>query len=207
MHSSDGEAPSKTGETRMNVLHISASAREEGSMTRRIASELLAGLAAEAVVERDVAAHTPGLLDAAWVAANFTAPDERDEAMKARLAESDTLVDELAAADVVVISAPIYNFGVPAALKAWIDMVGRVGRTFRYTSDGPVGLLEGKRAIIVAASGGTGIGSEIDFATPYLRHFLGFVGIDDMEIVAAERGDLDGALDRAAELTRNARAA
>ncbi|MEE4301696.1 MAG: NAD(P)H-dependent oxidoreductase [Pseudomonadales bacterium] len=191
----------------MNILHVTASARQEASLTRRISAALVGQLGASNVVHRDVAQQTPGLVDDAWVAANFTAPEARDEAMQARLAESDALVDELAAADVLVISAPIYNFGIPAALKAWIDMVGRVGRTFRYTSDGPVGLLEGKRAILVTASGGTGIGSDIDFATPYLRHFLAFVGIDDVEIVAAERGDEAGALARIGELTRSTHAA
>lgn len=191
----------------MKLLHVTASARQEDSLTRRISAALVDRLGATSVVHRDVAQQTPGLVDDAWVAANFTAPEARDGAMQARLAESDALVDELAAADVLVISAPIYNFGIPAALKAWIDMVGRVGRTFRYTSDGPVGLLEGKRAILVTASGGTGIGSEIDFATPYLRHFLGFVGIDDVEIVAAERGDEGGALARVSELTASPHAA
>ena len=185
----------------MKVLHISASARHEGSLTRRVAAELVERLGAATVVDRDVARHTPGLVDDAWVAANFTAPEARDAAMTARLAESDALVDELAAADVVVISAPIYNFGVPAALKAWIDMIGRVGRTFRYTAEGPVGLLEGKRAFVVTASGGTGFGSDIDFATPYLRHILGFVGIDEVEVLGAERGDVDGALARVRELS------
>lgn len=190
----------------MNVLHITASARQEGSLTRRIGTELVERLGAASVVHRDIAQHTPGLADDAWVAANFTAPDQRDAAMQARLAESDALVDELAAADVVVISAPIYNFGIPAALKAWIDMIGRVGRTFRYTSEGPVGLLEGKRAFVVTASGGTGIGSEIDFATPYLRHLLGFVGIDEVDVLGAERGDEDGALARVRELTHDSAA-
>lgn len=191
----------------MNILHVTASARQESSLTRRIGAELVDRLGASAVVERDVTQHAPGLVDDAWVAANFTAPEERDGAMLARLEESDALVDELVAADVVVIAAPIYNFGVPATLKAWIDMVCRVGRTFRYTSGGPVGLLEGKRAIVVVASGGTGVGSEIDFATPYLRHVLGFVGIDDVEIVSAERGDVDGAMVRVRELTAAADAA
>ena len=98
---------------------------------------------------------------------------------------------ELKAADVVVIGMPVYNFGIPAALKAWVDLIARARVTFRYAESGPEGLLTGKRAIVVAASGGTPVDSEIDFATPYLRHALGFVGITDVEVVAADRLMLD----------------
>ena len=109
------------------------------------------------------------------------------------LAESDTLVAELEAADVLVIGTPIYNFAIPAALKAWFDQVARPRVTFRYTEDGSVGLLGGKKAYIVVASGGVPVGSPVDFATPYIRHMLGFLGISDVEIVAADsllsRGD------------------
>jgi FMN-dependent NADH-azoreductase len=90
-------------------------------------------------------------------------------------------------ADVLVIGVPVYNFGIPASLKAWVDMIARARLTFRYTESGPVGLLRGKRAVLVVASGGTAVGSEIDFATDYLRHVLGFLGIDDVEIIAANR--------------------
>ncbi len=129
----------------------------------------------------------PSFVDAAWVDANFTPPEQRNEEQKAALAESDALVSELKAADVLVIGVPIYNFGIPAALKAWVDMVARARLTFRYTENGPVGLLQGKRAYLAVASGGTAVGSEIDFATGYLRHVLGFLGIDDVQIVAADR--------------------
>ena len=186
------------------ILHIDASARREGSITREIGAELVSALAEQQgaeVVRRDLAVEAPGFVDGAWVAANFTAPDDRDAAARQRLAASDALVDELQDADVLVIGAPIYNFGVPAVLKAWIDQIARVHRTFRYTSEGPKGLLEGKKAYIVVASGGTGVGSEIDFASPYLRQVMGFVGIQDVEIVAAERGDVEGARARVAELT------
>ncbi|MEO0699174.1 MAG: NAD(P)H-dependent oxidoreductase, partial [Pseudomonadota bacterium] len=94
-------------------------------------------------------------------------------------------------ADTIVIGAPIYNFGVPAAVKAWIDQVARAGITFAYTENGPKGLLEGKRAIIVVASGGTKVGSEIDFAIGYLKFALGFIGITNVELVAADQMALD----------------
>jgi FMN-dependent NADH-azoreductase len=121
--------------------------------------------------------------------------DQRSAAQRAALAESDALVAELAAADLLVIGVPIYNFGVPAALKAWVDMVARARLTFRYTENGPEGLLRGKRAYLVVASGGTAVGSEIDFATGYLRHVLGFLGIEDVQIIAADRGSLRGERD------------
>ena len=192
------------------ILHIDASARREGSITREIGAELVAALAASGgaqVTRRDLAVEAPGFVDGAWVAANFTAPDDRDAAGRQRLAGSDALVDELMDADVLVLGAPIYNFGVPAVLKAWIDQIARVHRTFRYTAEGPKGLLERKKAYVVVASGGTQVGSEIDFATPYLRHVLGFVGITDVEFVSAERGDVAGARDRVAELTGGSAAA
>ena len=101
--------------------------------------------------------------------------------------ENDALVQEVKEADIIMIAAPIYNFSIPASLKAWIDLIARAGLSFRYTSEGPVGLLTGKKAYVVIASGGTQIGSEIDFASGYLRHVLGFIGIDDVSLISAER--------------------
>jgi FMN-dependent NADH-azoreductase len=100
---------------------------------------------------------------------------------------SDALVAELQAADEIVIAVPVYNFSVPAALKAWIDMVARARVTFRYTEDGPVGLLTGKRAWVIVGSGGTELDGPVDFATAWLRHVLGFLGIDDVRVIAADR--------------------
>ncbi|WP_349357715.1 NAD(P)H-dependent oxidoreductase [Stappia sp.] len=173
----------------LSVLKVESSARREGSVTRRLAdrviSELAAGPAGLDVVTRDVSLGLP-VIDEAWVAANFTDPAERTAEQKARLALSDTLVAEVKAADVLVIGVPVYNFAIPAALKAWIDLVARARETFRYTENGPEGLMTGKRAIVLLASGGTPVGSEIDFASGYLRHILGFIGITDVTIVAAD---------------------
>lgn len=168
------------------VLHIDASARHEKSRSRAAGAVVAAALAGSdgTIVQRDLTDGVP-LLNPNFVKATFTAPEDRDRADREALAISDTLVDEIEAADVLVIASPIYNFGVPGALKAWIDQVARVGRTFRYTADGPVGLVQGKRAVVVLASGGTQIGSDIDFASGYLRHFLGFLGITEVEIRAA----------------------
>jgi FMN-dependent NADH-azoreductase len=87
---------------------------------------------------------------------------------------------------------PIYNFGIPAALKAWVDLIARARLTFRYTENGPVGLLKGKKAFLVVASGGVGVDSAVDFATPYMRQALRFVGITDVEVIAADRQSARG---------------
>jgi FMN-dependent NADH-azoreductase len=171
------------------ILRLDASARTEGSVSRALADELVVGLEAEndaEVVRREIGAGLPAI-DADWIAANFTAPDARTGEHKAALALSDELVEELRAADTLVLAMPIYNFGVPAAVKTWVDLIARARVTFRYSEAGPVGLLTGKKAYVVVASGGTEVGGAIDFATPYLRHVLGFVGIDDVTVIAADR--------------------
>ena len=170
------------------ILRIDASARQTGSVSRDLTDKVMDRYCSEGAVQvtkRDVSL---GLsqIDDAWVAANFTEADKRSQEQKAALSLSDELIDELKDADTVVIGTPIYNFGIPSTLKAWIDLVARAGITFRYTENGPVGLLEGKRAIILVASGGTQVGSEIDFATPYLRHALKFMGITDVTVIAAD---------------------
>ena len=174
----------------LNILHVAASGRTTGSVSRTLARDFLAeidktGRAAK-VVERDLNQGV-AFVDEDWINANFTPQDERTADQTARLHYSDQLVAELKAADLLLISTPIYNFGVPASLKAWIDMIARARLTFQYTEKGPVGLLEGKRAVIAVASGGTAVGSEIDFATGYLKHVLGFIGIKDVSIIAADQ--------------------
>ncbi|MGD1923934.1 MAG: FMN-dependent NADH-azoreductase [Paracoccaceae bacterium] len=180
------------------VLRVDGSMRSAGSTTRTLTDRVIDKLVPTHVVTRDLADGIP-FVNEDWINANFTDPAERTDAQKATLALSDSLVAELRAADVLVIGMPIYNFGIPAALKAWVDMIARARETFKYTETGPVGLLDGKRAIIVAASGGTALDSEIDFATPYLRHALGFVGIHDVTVVSADRQmvDADAALKNA----------
>jgi FMN-dependent NADH-azoreductase len=138
------------------------------------------------VVHRDLADNVP-FVDDAWIAANFTAEEARNAEQRDTLAYSDALISELRAADVIVMGVPVYNFSIPAVLKAWIDMIARARLTFRYTENGPVGLLQDKKAYIVVASGGVPVGSDYDFATPYLRHALAFVGITDIEFIAAEQ--------------------
>jgi FMN-dependent NADH-azoreductase len=122
----------------------------------------------------------------AWVAASFAGGDPT------ALALSDVLVDELLQADELVLVAPVYNLGIPAAMKAWIDQVVRAGRTFRFTAEGPVGLTSIQRAWIVTASSSTPIGSPYDFNTTYLRAILGFIGIHDIEVIAADMLQSEG---------------
>ncbi|WP_170439843.1 FMN-dependent NADH-azoreductase [Ruegeria arenilitoris] len=172
------------------ILHIDASARRTGSATRDLSARIVRHLGAGRIIRRDLATPLP-LLTEDWITANFTPADQRDATQRDLLALSDELVKELQQADTVVIGLPIYNFSVPAGFKAWIDLVARAGLTFSYTESGPKGLLEGKRAILAIASGGTAVGSEIDFATGYARHVLGFIGIHDVDVVAADRMALD----------------
>lgn len=177
------------------VLHIDSSARLTGSTSRDLSQRVVDKLNPETVIRRDLTSALPQI-DENWVEANFTPADQRSQEQKDRLALSDELVQELLAADTIVIGAPIYNFSVPASLKAWVDLVARAGLTFKYTENGPQGLLEGKRAILAVASGGTKVGSEIDFGSGYLTHIMGFIGITDVEIVAADQlmVDADAAL-------------
>jgi FMN-dependent NADH-azoreductase len=174
------------------LLRIDSSARRAGSVSRALTDRIVARLAGEGdkVVARDLGEGMP-LLNEDLIGAIRSPEPDRTPEQQELLALSDVLVAELQAADTLVIGMPIYNFGVPASLKAWIDLVARAGVTFRYTETGPIGLLSGKRVIVAVASGGTAVGSEIDFATSYLRHVLGFLGLSDITYVAADRLALD----------------
>jgi len=185
-----------------NILRIDASARNQGSTTRSLTDRLVERLLGQnygaKVVHRDLAATPPALLDESWVFANFTDDAERSAEQKAALASSDELIAELEAADTIVIGVPVYNFGIPAALKAWIDLIARARRTFRYTETGPEGLLTGKKAYLVVASGGVPVGSDYDFASRYMLQVLGFVGITDVTVIDAGQQLMDeGAVNRA----------
>ena len=184
-------------QTPHKVLFVSASARQQNSVTRHFANELLNSLQAQhgklQIQMRDTASGIP-FINEQWVNANFTASEERSEEQKDTLTYSDSLVAELQQADAIIISSPIYNFSVPASLKAWIDQIARAGLTFNYTENGPVGKLSNKKAYIVMASGGTELGSETDFASPYLKHVLGFIGIQDVSIISAEKFNGDDKL-------------
>lgn len=168
------------------ILRIDASMRAADSVSRQLSDQIIQTLDSNQITVRDLRIAGVPPINEAWMQASFTSADERSAAQQQALALSDELIAEVRAADLLVIGVPIYNFGVPAALKAWIDQICRAGETFRYTESGPVGLLENKSAIIVITSGGTRSDSNIDFATPYMRQVMRFIGIDDVKFVVAD---------------------
>jgi FMN-dependent NADH-azoreductase len=173
------------------LLHLDASPLET-SVTRELAREFVATWKSSypdgSVVYRDLAALTPAPINQAWVYAAFTPADSRTAEQKALLAPSEELIQELESADEIVIGVPMHNFSVPAALKLWIDQVVRSGRTFSYGSNGPQGLLTGKKATLLVASGGVYSpdtpAAALNFVDPYLKAVLGFIGITDIRTVA-----------------------
>ena len=172
-----------------NILHITASIRGQESISRSLSNTLVDGLAKQSgakIVTRDLANNDLPFIDAERFAANLAPHADRTADQQELAAIADTLIAELQAADTIVLGIPVYNFSVPATVKAWADLVARAGTTFAYTADGPKGLLEGKKAYITVATGGTAIGSEADFMTPWLKFFLGFIGITDIKVVAAD---------------------
>ena len=178
------------------ILRIDVRGKESESSSRQLGDELLAGLqqqSAAMIRQRDLQAAAPACLSDAWIAASLTAEDQRDESHRRLLGESDELIAELQAADVLLITTPMHNFSVPGVLKAWIDQVCRAGLTFQYTADGPQGLLQGKQAYLVITTGGVPVDSGMDFLTPYLRQVLAFIGITDVTVIAADAMNIDAA--------------
>lgn len=174
------------------ILHIDSAITGTQSVTRRLTAEIVNQIAAPdtKVLYRDVTSGVPAI-DDNWFAAVRQTPESPSAAQQALIDVSDAFVDEIRRADTLVIGLPVYNFSVPAQLKNWLDQIARAGVTFRYSEAGPEGLLTGKRAIVAMASGGTPVDSPVDFAWPYLRHMLGFVGITDVTLVAADRMAVD----------------
>lgn len=167
------------------ILRVDASMRTEGSVSRQLIDQLISRLSQDDETHVTIRDLSKGIdiIDEAWIGANFTDPTDRSPEQAAALSGSDTLVNELKDADTIVIGTPIYNFHVPAALKAWIDMVARARETFRYTENGPEGLLSGKKVYVVVTSGGTVLGSEADFITNWLTFVLGFIGLNDVTFI------------------------
>ena len=176
------------------ILRLDASANPADASSKKLGDYLLDQLKqVDPVVEMKARDLNQDLsfIDASWIAANFTAPDDREPEQSARLAFSDQLIDELKWADHLVLTTPMYNFGVPATLKAWVDIVCRAGVTFRYGPNGPQGLLEGKRADIIITTGGVPLASPVDFVSSYLKQVFGFIGIKDVNIVGADQMNVD----------------
>jgi len=174
----------------MTLLQINTSLFSNSGQSTRLADQFIAGRQAGDpeldVVVRDLAREPVPHLTAERFQAFLAKPEARTPAQDAIVAESDTLIDELKAADIIVIGLPMYNFGVPSQLKSYFDHIARAGVTFRYTDKGPVGLLAGKKAYVFATRGGLYAGTPRDVETSYVRQFLEFVGITDVEFVYAE---------------------
>lgn len=176
------------------LLRVDASANTTDSTSRELADyfewQIKAQQPGLQVIHRDL---SPGLpqINADWISASSTAHENRSDKQHQALALSDTLIDELLAADQIVLSTPMYNFSVPASLKAWIDQIARAGKTFQYTTEGPQGLLSNKTVTILISSGGTPIGSDVDFLSGYLRQVFSFIGLSDVSLIAADRLMID----------------
>ncbi len=192
-----------TETTVKRILRIDSSARRDGSVTRQLGDEVVQRLQrvhpGSELVVRELGGDTD-FLDERWVAANLTAPEQRDSSQQAVLAASDKLVRELDSADVILLTVPVYNFSVPAALKAWIDLICRARLTFQYTENGPQGLLKDRPVYLVMASGGVPFGSAVDFASGYLSHIFSFIGIHDLRHIYAEKTNVDASASKAAAL-------
>lgn len=172
------------------LLQINASLFSSEGQSSRLTERFVAAWQARhpagEVISRDFASAPVPHLDGARFAAFVTPPDARTAEQQAVVAYSDALIDEVRRADVLVIGLPMYNFGVPSTLKAWFDHIARAGVTFRYTANGPEGLLGGKKAYILAARGGLYAGTPKDSQTTYVKDFLAFIGITDVEFIYAE---------------------
>ena len=174
----------------MQILQINSSARRDGSHSTRLASRIAERLnqahPGSSVTVRDFNDTAHPVLDETALQALFTPAAQRTPAQAARVALDDVLIAEIQNADTVVLGVPMYNFGVPASLKNWIDAISRAGVTFRYTADGPEGLLKGKKVIVALTRGGKYRDTPADTQVPYLNTVFAFLGLTDVQHVYAE---------------------
>ena len=178
------------------LLHISSSLHSDKGQSSLLAKKFVQQWQQAntdgKVIRRDLAANPLPHLTAERFQAFITAPEQRNEEQLAHVQASDQLIDELKAADIVVIGLPMYNFGIPSSLKAWIDHIARAGQTFKYTENGPVGLLEDRKVLLFATRGGNYLGTPKDTQTAYMQTFLNFIGLHDIEFIYAEGLALGG---------------
>ena len=177
----------------MKIYQIDCSAKKKGSVSRGLAKKLLNKIkkSEDKVIYRDL--DDEMLFVAGLTESGMSIPEsERTENHKKMFELSDKLVKELKDSDIIIISAPIYNFGPPATLKAWSDLTARVKSTFKYSPDGKqIGLLENKKVYLIITSGGTRVGSKDDYLTPWLKHVLNFFGITNIQIISADQMSID----------------
>jgi FMN-dependent NADH-azoreductase len=167
------------------VLALKSSILGDYSQSNKLVEEFTKNVEQDKLTVRDLAANPLPVLDFT-VATALRATEDLSEEQQAVVNLSDTLIEEVKAADTLVIAAPMYNFTIPTQLKNWIDLIARAGVTFKYTENGVQGLIEGKKAIVVTTRGGIHKDAPTDIITPYLRTILGFIGITDVEFVYAE---------------------
>lgn len=174
----------------MNILQINSSAKSSGSESTRVATnivnKLLAANPGSTVEVRDLAANPHPVLDEAALQALFAPAGQRTAEQAARVALDDALIAQVQAADVIVLGAPMYNFGITVQLKSWFDAIARAGVTFKYTETGPVGLLQGKKVYVATSRGGMHKDAPTDTQFPHLKMFLAFIGLTDVEYVFIE---------------------
>jgi FMN-dependent NADH-azoreductase len=174
----------------MNILQINSSARSAASHSSRLAGDIVKRVQAAhpgaSLTLRDLGRTPQPELNESALQALFTPADQRTPAQAERVATDDALIAELKAADVLVLGVPMYNFGVPAPLKNWIDAIARNGVTFKYTDKGPQGLLQGKKVYVALSRGGLYRDTPADTQVPYLKTVLGFLGLTDIQFVYAE---------------------
>jgi len=179
----------------MNLLHISSSLFSDQGNSKQLANHYISQWLEQhpggQVTERDLGKEPVPHLDNLTLMANITAADKRTAEQQAQARLADTLIEELMQADILVLSVPMYNFGIPSTLKAWIDNVARAGTTFKYTATGPVGLVNDTKAVVLTARGGAYFETPNDTQTPYLKTLLGFLGITDVQFVYAERLNME----------------
>ena len=172
------------------VLHIDSSIRGNDSDSRSLSSEFISqwrvARPADSIQERDIVTNALPHIDATLLSGLFTNEGDRSDAMVAALSRVDTLVNEFLEADVIVIGAPMYNFGIPSTLKSWIDHIAQAGRTFRYTENGPEGMAKGKTVFILSTRGGIYDNSPMDHQVAYLKTVFTFLGIEDIKVIQAE---------------------
>jgi FMN-dependent NADH-azoreductase len=177
-------------ESFMNILQINASARSQGAQSTRLADLVVERLRTDHsqshLIVRDLAVTPHPVLDEPALQALFTPADQRTPEQAARVALDDALIAELQGADALVLAVPMYNFGISAQLKNWLDGVARAQVTFRYTEQGPQGLLTGKTVYVALARGGKYRDTAADSQVPYLKTILGFLGMTDVRFVYAE---------------------
>lgn len=189
----------------MNTLLAVNSSPRSNSVSRRLTHQVVEDWKARnpggRVLERDLAAEALPFLSDQWIQASYTPAEKRTPEQQQTLALSDSLIEELLAADMIVLGVPMHNFSIPASLKAWVDLVTRAGKTFSYGDTGPKGLIPAdKKVLAIVSRGGVyGEGSPADFQVPYLRHILAFIGLTDVTMIDVDRQSFAGAAQQSIE--------